>query len=115
MAIFAEHFDADVLESAVVYDGRVPRWLRDDADAVVLGKRIYIRPNVYIPGTAMGVKLLAHELVHVEQFSKGMNIFTYLLASRRGYWKNRYEVEARDRAKVIVTSFCKSNPGAVGC
>ncbi|MYH14261.1 MAG: DUF4157 domain-containing protein, partial [Gammaproteobacteria bacterium] len=115
MAIFAEHFDAEVLESAVVYDGRVPWWLRGDAVAVVRGNRIYIRPNKYFPGTATGVKLLAHELVHVEQYRKGMNLLTYSVANRRGYWKNRYEVEARDRADAIVASFCASNPGAVGC
>ena len=115
MANNAEHFDAEVLESAVVHDGRVPWWLRGDAVAVVLGKNIYIRPDKYFPGTAGGVRLLAHELVHVEQYRKGMNIFTYLLASRRGYWKNPYEEEAEARARVVVASFCKSNSGAVGC
>ena len=115
MAIFAKHFDAEVLESARVYDGRVPIWLRGKMVAVVRGNKIYIRSDHYTPGTAKGVMLLGHELVHVEQYREGMNVFTYLWKSRRGYKDNRYEVEAYNRAEVIRESFCASNPGAVGC
>ena len=46
-AIYADHIDAEALESARIYDGWVPRWLRKDAIAVVRGNRIYIRPNRY--------------------------------------------------------------------
>lgn len=58
---------------------------------------------------------MAHELVHVEQYMEGMNVFTYLWRSRRGYSENPYEKEAFKRAEVIRDSFCASNPGAAGC
>ncbi|MXY06590.1 MAG: DUF4157 domain-containing protein [Gammaproteobacteria bacterium] len=93
----------------------MPWWLRGDAHAVVLGNKIYIRPGAYAPRTAEGVRLLGHELVHVEQFARDLNVFKYLWASRRGYRQNPYEVEAYAREKVIVASFCESNPGANGC
>ena len=77
--------------------------------AVVLKHRIYLRAELdkinfyelasYQSGThhtsfAASVELLAHELTHVEQYLSGMTIIKYLWASRHGYWKNSYEMEA---------------------
>lgn len=114
-AVYAKHFSAEILDSAVVYDGNVPWWLRSDMAAITLGNEIYFREGVYLPGTADGVKILGHELVHVQQYAGGMTYAKYMWESRRGYENNRYEVEAYTRGRQIRGSFCAGNPQAVGC
>ena len=91
---YAGYFDADVLDAARVFDGRVPFWLRPDMCGVTLGPRIYLRPGAYDPASASGLELLGHELAHVRQYRCGMTVLRYLWASRRGYRCNPYEVEA---------------------
>ena len=91
---YASYFSADVLASARVVDGKVPRWLRPDMCGVTLGSRIHFRVGAYDASTADGIELLAHELVHVQQFSEGMTVAEYLWACRRGYRRNRFEVAA---------------------
>ena len=91
---YAPYFSAELLEAARVFDGRVPFWLRPDMLGVTLGHRIYLRPGAYDPGSADGIELLGHELVHVRQYRDGMTVPGYLWASRRGYRRNRYEIEA---------------------
>jgi hypothetical protein len=93
-ARYAAHFQPDVLDAARVIEGRVPFWLRPDMLGVTLGPRIYLRPGAYDPGSASGVELLGHELVHVRQYRDGMTVWRYLWASLRGYRRNPYEVEA---------------------
>jgi hypothetical protein len=93
------HFEAALLDAVLLFDGRVPFWLRPDMQGVTLGPRIYFRRDAYHPGTAGGIELLAHEIAHVRQYRDGMTIWSYLWASRRGYRRNRYEVEARDRCR----------------
>jgi Domain of unknown function (DUF4157) len=91
---YAPHFATEVLESARVVDGHVPFWLRPDMLGVTLGHRIYLRPGAYDPACLDGIALLGHELVHVRQYREGMTVLGYLWASRRGYRRNRYEIEA---------------------
>jgi len=91
---YAACFAADVLDVARVIDGRVPFWLRPDMQGVTLGARIYLRPGAYDPNDIDGIELLGHELVHVRQYREGMTVLRYLWASRAGYRRNRYEVEA---------------------
>ncbi|HMN80752.1 MAG TPA: DUF4157 domain-containing protein [Burkholderiaceae bacterium] len=91
---YAPYIRASALDVAVVFDGKVPLWLRPDMDAITLGNRIYLRPGVYAPDTAYGVEILGHELAHVVQYQNGMTYARYLWESRRGYRDNRYEVEA---------------------
>ena len=91
---YAPYFPAEVLEVARVFDGRVPFWLRPDMLGVTLGARIYLRPGAYDPNSADGIELLGHELVHVQQYRDGMTVPGYLWASRRGYRRNPYEIEA---------------------
>ena len=93
-ARYAAHFEPDVLDAARVIDGRVPFWLRPDMLGVTLGPHIYLRRGVYDPDSASGAELLGHELVHVRQYRDGMTVWRYLWASRRGYRRNPYEVEA---------------------
>jgi Domain of unknown function (DUF4157) len=93
-ARYAPHFSAEVLAAARIFDGRVPFWLRPDMLGVTLGHRIYLRRGAYDPTSAAGVELLGHELVHVRQYREGMTVLRYLWASRRGYRRNPYEVEA---------------------
>ena len=44
-----------------------------------------------------------------------MNIWKYRLANNKGHAENKYEDEARERAKIIRDDFCSKNSGAVGC
>jgi hypothetical protein len=55
---------------------------------------------VVYPGHEHDAKLLAHELVHVQQWRKDRWFpVKYALGSlRHGYWMNPYEVEARAEA-----------------
>ena len=93
-ARYAAYFSTEVLDAARVFDGRVPFWLRPDMLGVTLGARIYLRPSAYDPNHIVGIELLGHELVHVRQYREGMTVLGYLWASRRGYRRNPYEVEA---------------------
>ena len=102
LRLYRPHFPAEVLAAARIFDGRVPFWLRPAMEAVVLGRRIHFRAGAYLPGTLRGIELLAHELVHVQQFLEGMTVFGYLWQSRRDYRRNRYEVEARTKAAEVV-------------
>ena len=94
LARYSDYFDAALLASVRVIDGRVPFWLRPDMNGVTLGDRIYLRRGVYDPTRLDGIELLGHELVHVRQYCEGMTVLRYLWASRRGYRRNPYEVEA---------------------
>ena len=94
-ARYAPYFSGEVLAAAArVVEGRVPFWLRPDMLGVTLGPRIYLRPDAYDPSSADGIALLGHELVHVRQYREGMTVLGYLWASRRGYRRNAYEIEA---------------------
>lgn len=99
--LYAPYFDDEVLACARIIEGKTPFWLRKRMNAVVLQNRIYFRAGVYVPDSAYGIELLAHELTHVEQFMRGMTIGKYLWASRRGYGNNRYEIEAYARVAEI--------------
>jgi len=97
----APYFKAQTLESARIFEDSVPFWLRRRMCAVVLGTRIYFRKDVYSSHTLSGLELLAHELTHVEQYLSGMNVLKYCWASRYGYQKNPYEIEAYAKAKAV--------------
>ena len=110
LARYAPYFSADVLNSARVVDGKVPRWLRPDMCGVTLGSRIHFRLGAYDARTAEGIELLAHELVHVRQFSEGMTLRKYIWACRRGYRRNPFEVEAYKVAARIRASLVLLHP-----
>lgn len=92
--IYKPYYQPRTLHIARIIEGHVPFWLLKEMSAVVLGRRIYFRTGVYKSDTLAGIELLAHELTHVEQYLSGLNIIKYLWASREGYTKNPYEVEA---------------------
>ncbi len=98
---FAPYFKHQTLASAQIFEGNVPFWLRKKMCAVVLGSRIYFRRGVYQPNQISSVELLAHELTHVEQYLSGMNLLKYCWASRFGYQKNPYEIEAYAKGKAV--------------
>ena len=106
---YRPHFPAAVLAVARIVEGPVPFWLRPSMQAVVLGRRIHFRTGVYLPGTRQGIALLAHELTHVQQFMDGMTTLGYLWQSRRGYWQNRYEVEARAKSAEVVGAWAATS------
>jgi hypothetical protein len=99
--MFEPHFDAEVLHQARLIDGHVPLWLRPDMNGVTLKTRIYLRPGAYQANCADSIELLAHELVHVQQYLGGMTLWRYLWACRRGYWRNPYELAAYAQAARI--------------
>jgi hypothetical protein len=100
-ARYAPFFEPELLAAVRLFDGHVPFWLRPDMLGVTLGPRIHFRPGAYDADTADGIELLGHELAHVHQFRQGMTVWRYLWASRRGYRRNRYEVEAFARGATI--------------
>jgi len=73
--------------------------LHGRVDATTRRNTIYLRGDV--ASFAADPQLLLHEYFHVLQqwHSRRMTLWTYLLESaRRGYLKNRFEIEARDFA-----------------
>jgi hypothetical protein len=88
------YFAAVDLDAAILHETHVPWYLAAGFSAITRGRHIYFRPGGYRAGTVAGLALLGHELVHVGQYRAGMNALKYLLASWRGYRKNRYEIPA---------------------
>lgn len=76
---------------------RIGGWLllRDTVAAVTLWNTIWLAPRA-----PFAAELLLHELRHVHQFQSGPGFpFHYLWESvRRGYSRNRFEVDARQYA-----------------
>ncbi|HSI24758.1 MAG TPA: DUF4157 domain-containing protein [Methylotenera sp.] len=103
--IFKPYFANVVLEHARIIEDMVPFWLRHNMCAVVLGKRIYFRPGVYVPNTKTGVELLGHELSHVSQFLHGMTVWRYLWSCRHGYHNSTYELEAYAKGRLIASNY----------
>lgn len=77
------HIPTDVLNDARVIDD-IPSWVRGDSRAIALGNQIYIRPGQY------DIPLLGHELVHVEQFSRGLTYTEYVAEALRAGGVGRY-------------------------
>ncbi len=111
-ALFKPYFAHIVLEKARIIDGSaggsVPFWLRRNMCAVVLGCRIYFRPDAYAPNTKRGAELLGHELTHVSQFLHGMSLFKYIWSCRKGYMQSQYEMEAYANGRLIA-KYCDEN------
>lgn len=114
-ALYKKDFSSRTLDAARIHEGVVPNWLRRGMSGITLETDIYFREGVYIPGTAGGVEILGHELVHVQDFLDGMSYFDYIWASRYGYQKNPYEIEAYRKGAEIRMNFCATNPGTSGC
>lgn len=72
--------------------------MKGPAAAVTLGRTVIVHPEVSVSRA-----LLVHELTHVRQWeSDPLFPVRYTLESlRRGYWNNRYELEARDAEKGV--------------
>lgn len=103
-SLYASYFSQETLSLANIVEGRVPFWLNKKMCAVVLGCTIYFRAGVYQANHIASIELLAHELTHVEQYLSGMTILKYLWASRRGYLKNPYEIQAYAKSAAIRTA-----------
>ena len=94
---------ADIFGAAVSAVRLVPHSLyaRLHGKAVATTRRntIYLRGDVAT--FAADPQLLLHEYFHVihQWHPRRLTLLKYLVESaRRGYWKNRYEIEARDFA-----------------
>ena len=76
--------------------GGVTGNMKGSAAAVTLGGTILVHPEA---GIDEG--LLVHELVHVRQWREDRLFAVRYVAEwvRRGYWQNRYEVEAYERER----------------
>ncbi|HLL46344.1 MAG TPA: DUF4157 domain-containing protein [Longimicrobiaceae bacterium] len=75
--------------------------MRGPAAAVTLGRTIVVHPDV-----RLSRRLLVHELTHVRQWEEDRLFpLRYALESlRRGYWNNRYELEAREAERAAPGS-----------
>ena len=80
---------------------RIGGWLllRDTAAAVTLWNTVWLAP-----GVPFSAELLLHELRHVHQFqaSPGFPIRYLWESVRRGYSRNRFEVDARRYAASML-------------
>ena len=76
---------------------RVAGWFlgQRSAAAITLWRTVFLSPSV-----ALGAELLLHEFRHVQQFESSVTFpLRYLWESaRRGYFANRFEVDAREYA-----------------
>ena len=106
---YQPYFKAQTLQKVRIFEERVPFWLNRSMCAVVLGHRIYFRSGSYRMNTPQGIALLAHELTHVEQYLSGMTILKYLWASRHGYRKNPYEIEAYKNGAAVMDKIMLSD------
>ena len=103
IAALEPYLPSEDLQSARVYDGVVPRYLPGRYRAIARGNRIYLRPGVYQAGTARGLALLAHELVHVGQYRAGATWLSFLLSyARHGYRNSPLEVAAKEIQEAIM-------------
>jgi hypothetical protein len=92
---------------------RVPvSWIpgNKNVEAVAFWNSVFLR-DIYWPIDPQNrttIELLFHELIHVEQFRRSPFLFPikYLVDHLRyGYWNNPAEVEARDRASKLTSSY----------
>lgn len=107
--IYEHYFSQQVLDVTRIIDGYTPFWLLKKMSGVVLGHRIYFRKNAYQPNTLNGIELLGHELTHVAQYMQGMNLLKYIWASRYGYRKNPYEIEAYQHSAIMKAACIADN------
>lgn len=93
------------LNNADLHDGEMPWYAPSDMAGITRGNDIYFRPGQYDPGSAAGLGLLAHELVHVGQYREGMTAASYLWSVRGGYSKDsKYEKPAYDTQRQVTNS-----------
>ncbi len=89
---------------------RVGGWLllRDTAAAITLWNTVWLAP-----GVPFAAELLLHELRHVHQFQASLGFpIRYLWESiRRGYSRNRFEVDARQYAATMLRAPGPELPG----
>jgi len=94
IAALAPYIPRVDLERVVLHLGHVPWYLPRRFCGIARGRHVYFRRGVYREGTAEGIALLAHELVHVGQYRRGMTAVDYLWSARFGYWNSRHEQAA---------------------
>jgi hypothetical protein len=97
-ASLTEIFGRDVGEVRLVPNSWYAR-LHGRMAATTRRNKIYLRGDV--DSFAADPSLLLHEYCHVlhQWHTKRLSVWKYLLESaRRGYWNNRFEIEARDFA-----------------
>ena len=89
---------------------RIGGWflLRDSAAAITLWNTVWLAP-----GVPFAAELLLHELRHVHQFQASLGFpIRYLWESiRRGYSRNRFEVDARQYAATMLRAPGRELPG----
>ena len=89
---------------------RIGGWLllRDTVAAITLWNTVWLAP-----GVPFAAELLLHELRHVHQFQASLGFpIRYLWESvRRGYSRNRFEVDARQYAATMLRAPGRELPG----
>ena len=95
------------------FSGRIARLLIEE-EGLIPGNRILLRDSA----TAFwcDADLVLHEYFHVlrQWQPRRLTIWRYLVESlRRGYWRNRYEIEARQFAATHVSKLQELLAGAL--
>jgi len=101
------------LDRAVMHVGELPPWANwaIRPNALTVGSDIYFRAVQHFV-SPKGLSLLAHELAHVGQFRRGMNVPRYLWTVRQGYsHDSEYEKPAYDLEKRVFTAMRKKLDG----
>ena len=80
------------LDSARLVIGDMPFWLPKQDIGLTLYNTIYLAS--YDPLNMADIATLGHELTHVGQYRNGLNIFSYGLSCRHGYWNSPLEKAA---------------------
>jgi hypothetical protein len=89
---YKSYYSSDVLDKTRITDNGTPFWLPNKFVGITLYDHIFFKEG------ALDSELLSHELVHVEQYSKGLTIGGYIMESvRNGYYNNKFEIEAYGR------------------
>lgn len=97
-----EYFLGQRFNDVTVHEGNVASDLAGyfHANAFTLGPDIFFAPGKYDPHSSSGKRLIAHELTHVAQQRRNVDIKSH---------KRAYECEAQDNARAISQSNVLSN------
>lgn len=100
----SNYFSERTLSSVRLHVGEVPSWLGQEYLGVTLGRDIYLRPGAYDPSSPSGLALLGHEIVHAEQYGRGMTVPYYVLeAVGHSYRDHPAEVPAFEmQARILA-------------
>ena len=105
------------LGHANIHDDGLPIPALPDVVGMTFGNDIYFRENAYDSGSASGIALLGHELVHVGQYRRGeLTIPRYVLFAALHFWDNKNSKYEKPAYKLDLDIFSDlQNPSRNKC